>query len=63
MKKNKINYINTLLTAFESRNEQLHEELKRNEQAMEEMRSELTQIMESTEIIDGPDENKLKMVA
>lgn len=63
MKKNKINYINTLLTAFESRNEQLHEEIKRNEQAMEEMRSELTQIMESTEIIDGPDENKLKMVA
>lgn len=61
--KNKINYINTLLTAFESRNEQLHEEIKRNEQAMEEMRSELTQMMESTEVIDGPEENKLKMAA
>ncbi|MCX4364257.1 MAG: hypothetical protein OSJ70_00595 [Bacilli bacterium] len=61
--KNKINYINTLLTAFESRNEQLHEEIKRNEQAMEEMRSELTQIMESTEVIDTPEENKLKMAA
>lgn len=61
--KNKINYINTLLTAFESRNEQLHEEIKRNEQAMEEMRSELTQIMESTEVIDAQEENKLKMAA
>lgn len=61
--KNKINYINTLLTAFEARNEQLHDEIKRNEKAIEEMRSELMQIMENTEIIDGPEENKLKMVA
>lgn len=61
--KNKINYINTLLTAFEARNEKLHEEIKRNEQAMEEMRSELTQMMESSEVIDTPEENKLKMVA
>ena len=61
--KNKINYINTLLTAFEARNEQLQEEIKRNKQAMDEMRSELTQIMESTEVIDDPEENKLKMAA
>lgn len=61
--KNKINYINTLLTAFESRNEQLHEEIKKNEQAIEEMRNELNQIMESTEIVDSVEENKLKMVA
>ncbi len=61
--KNKINYINTLITAFEARNEVLNEEIKRNERAMEEMRSELTQIMESTEVIDAPEENKLKMVA
>ncbi len=61
--KNKINYINTLLTAFEARNEQLQEEIKRNKQAMDEMRSELTQIMESTEVIDNPEENKLKMAA
>lgn len=61
--KNKINYINTLLTAFESRNEQLHDEIKRNEQAMEEMRNELTQIMETSEVVESTDESKLKMVA
>ena len=61
-KKNKTEYIKTLLTAFENRNEQLHEEIEQNEKSMAEMRSELMQIMETTEIIDSPEENELKMV-
>ena len=61
--KNKINYINTLLTAFEARNEQLHEEIKENEKAMEEMRKELTELTSSEELFEKIDDSKLKMVA
>lgn len=61
--KNKINYINTLLTAFEARNEQLHEEIKENEKAMEEMRKELSELTSNEELFETIDDNKLKMVA
>lgn len=61
--KNKINYINTLLTAFEARNEQLHEEIKENEKAIEEMRKELTELTSSEELFETIDDSKLKMVA
>lgn len=61
--KNKINYINTLLTAFEARNEQLHEEIKENEKAMEEMRKELTELTSNEELFETIDDGKLKMVA
>lgn len=61
--KNKINYINTLLTAFEARNEQLHEEIKENEKAIEEMRKELTELTSSEELFETIDDGKLKMVA
>ena len=43
-----IDNINALVTAFESRNEQLHEEIKKNEQLIEEMKTELVSIQEST---------------
>lgn len=42
---NKINSINALLSAFESRNEQLHEEIKKNEKAINEMKAELAELM------------------
>lgn len=42
---NKIKSINALLTAFESRNEQLHEEIKKNEEAINEMKAELAELM------------------
>lgn len=61
--KNKINYINTLLTAFEARNEQLHEEIKENEKAMEEMRKELSELTSNEELFEQVDDSKLKMVA
>lgn len=53
-----IDSINALVTAFESRNEQLHEEIKKNEQLIEEMKTELVSIQESM-----PDEsdNKVKV--
>ncbi len=60
--KNKINYINTLLTAFEARNEQLHEEIKENEKAIEEMRKELSELTSNEELFE-PIDDKLKMVA
>ncbi|MCX4249003.1 MAG: hypothetical protein OSJ65_04505 [Bacilli bacterium] len=45
--KNKINSISALLTAFESRNEQLHDEIKKNEEAIEEMKAELAGLLEN----------------
>ena len=61
--KNKINYINTLLTAFEARNEQLHEEIRENEKAMEEMRKELSELTSNEELFETIEDSKLKMVA
>lgn len=46
MNDEKIKNINTLLTAFESRNEILKEEIKQNEKAINEMKKELTFILE-----------------
>lgn len=60
--KNKINSINALLSAFESRNEQLHEEIKKNEEAIEEMKEELAVLMED-EVDQNLIESKVKMVA
>ena len=60
---NKIKSIRALLAAFESRNEILHEEIKKNEEAMEEMKAELTDIMESNDFESNCDENKLKMAS
>ena len=60
--KNKINSISALLTAFESRNEQLHDEIKKNEEAIEEMKAELAGLLESEKeqnLIDS----KIEMVA
>ena len=53
-----IDSINDLVTAFESRNEQLHEEIKKNEQLIEEMKTELVSIQESI-----PDESDKVKVA
>ena len=60
--KNKINSINALLSAFESRNEQLHDEIKKNEEAIEEMKEELRVLMED-EVDPNLVESKVKMVA
>ena len=60
---NKIKSIRALLSAFESRNEILHEEIKKNEEAMKEMKAELSDIIESKEFENSSEENKLKMVA
>lgn len=43
---NKIDSINAILTAFETRNEQLHEEIKKNEEAINEMKEEIKNILE-----------------
>ncbi len=51
-----IDSINALVTAFESRNEQLHEEIKKNERIIEEMKTELVSIQESI-----PDESDSKI--
>lgn len=53
-----IDSINALVTAFESRNEQLHEEIKKNEQFIEEMKTELVSIQES---IPDESDNKVKV--
>lgn len=47
-----IDSINALVSAFESRNEQLHEEIKKNEEIIKEMKTELLNIqeIESTEL-------------
>ena len=50
--KEQINKISSLLSAFETRNEKLHEEIKKNEQAMSEMREELSVLLESQETED-----------
>lgn len=42
----KIDSINAILTAFETRNEQLHEEIKKNEEAINEMKEEIKTILE-----------------
>lgn len=60
--KNKINSINALLSAFESRNEQLHEEIKKNEEAINEMKEELRELMED-DLESSIGETKQKMVA
>ena len=60
---NRINSINTLVSAFEARNEQLHEEIKKNEEAIEEMKAELSSIINENELFDINEECKLKMVA
>ena len=43
----KVKDINALLSAFESRNEILKEEIKQNEEAIKEMQKELTLILEN----------------
>ena len=60
---NKIKSIRALLSAFESRNEILHEEIKKNEEAMKEMKAELSDIIENNDFENSSEENKLKMVA
>ncbi len=44
--KNKINSLNVLLKAFETRNDQLHEEIRKNEEAIAEMQAELRILLE-----------------
>ena len=60
--KNKINSISALLTAFESRNEQLHDEIMKNEEAIEEMKAELAGLLES-ETEQNLIDSKIEMVA
>ena len=60
--KNKINSISALLTAFESLNEQLHDEIKKNEEAIEEMKAELAGLLES-ETEQNLIDSKIEMVA
>lgn len=59
---NKINSINALLSAFESRNEQLHEEIAKNEEAINEMKEELRELLED-DLASRVGEQKQKMVA
>lgn len=57
-----IDSINALVSAFESRNEQLHEEIKKNEEIIEEMKTELMNIQEN----DNPElvsDTKTKVAA
>lgn len=54
---NKIKSIRALLSAFESRNEILHEEIKKNEEAMEEMKAEIQELQEKDKF-----ENTMGMV-
>ena len=56
-----IKSINSLITAFETRNELLHEEIKRNEEAIQKMEKELIIIKDMEE--DGTKEEKVEMVA
>ena len=58
----KIKSISSLITAFETRNELLHEEIKRNEEAIEEMEKKLI-IMEEDKKEDTSKNDKVKMVA
>ncbi len=59
---NKIENLNILLSAFESRNEVLHDEIKKNEAAIEKLQKEIEQIRES-DVSELHDDNYLKMVA
>lgn len=60
---NKIKSIRALLAAFESRNEILHEEIKKNEEAMEEMKAELSILQENDKFDNSIEDSKIKMVA
>ena len=58
-----IKSISSLISAFETRNELLHEEIKRNEEAIKKMENELL-IMEDENDDKAPKkEAELKMVA
>lgn len=46
---NRIKYINILLRAFESRNEILREEVKKNEEAIADLKSELLELSVNNE--------------
>ena len=59
---NKIENLNILLSAFESRNEVLHDEIMKNEAAIEKLQKEIEQIRES-DVSELHDDNYLKMVA
>lgn len=59
---NKVKSINTLLTAFESRNELLEEEIKQNEKAIKEMKEELTLLMDETSVVSEISDEILEMV-
>ena len=60
---NKIKSIKALLAAFESRNEILHEEIKKNEEAIKEMKAELSFLQENDKFESIKEEVKTKMVA
>ena len=60
--KDKSKSINSLITAFETRNELLHEEIKRNEEAIKKMEEELL-IIEDKNIELSKKDKELKMVA
>ncbi len=57
----KINCLNVLLSAFESRNEVLHEEIEKNEQTIREMKEELTNLLNPAET-ENSNESGIKMV-
>ncbi|HOB25555.1 MAG TPA: hypothetical protein PLB45_02510 [Bacilli bacterium] len=59
--KEKVEKINSLIKAFESRNELLHEEIERNEDAIKEMKKELLQYDDNLLSIKA-DDSKLKVV-
>lgn len=56
----KINCLNVLLSAFESRNEVLHEEIEKNEQTIREMKEELTNLLNPAET-ENSNESGIKM--
>ena len=58
---NKVKSINTLLSAFESRNELLEEEIKKNEEAIKEMKEELTLLMDDDSTITEVNEEFVEM--
>jgi len=56
--------INSMISAFETRNELLHEEIKRNEEAIKKMEKELILIEEDVEEETSTNrDNKVEMVA
>ena len=58
---NKVKSINTLLSAFESRNELLEEEIKKNEEAIKEMKEELTLLMDDESTITEVNDEFVEM--